>query len=185
MSIRSSSSAGAIAGALLLACLCRSACAQDRAPDVPFVPTPVKVVERMIEMAGIGRDDVVYDLGSGDGRMVILAAQKTGARGVGVDINPVWVRDARIAAERAGVAGRVSFRIEDIFKTDVREATVVMLYLLPDVNSKLEPKLRADLKPGTRVISHEYLIGDWPPKRTETVLVNGLPYQIHLWVVEP
>jgi SAM-dependent methyltransferase len=159
------------------------AVAQDRAPDIAYVPTPLPVVERMLELAKVGKDDVVYDLGSGDGRIPIVAAQRYGARGVGVEINPVWVRDARAAAERLGVADRVSFRIEDLFVTDLREATVVTLYLFPTVNAKLQPKLARELKPGTRVVSHEYLIGDWRPDHSETMIVDGERHEIHLWTV--
>jgi cyclopropane fatty-acyl-phospholipid synthase-like methyltransferase len=158
-----------------------SATAQDRAPDINYVPTPLPVVERMLELAKVGKDDVVYDLGSGDGRIPIVAAQRYGARGVGIEINPVWVRDARAAAERLGVADRVSFRIEDLFLTDWRDATVVTLYLFPTVNAKLLPKLARELKPGTRVVSHEYLIGDWPPDHTETMIVDRQRHEIHLW----
>jgi cyclopropane fatty-acyl-phospholipid synthase-like methyltransferase len=158
-----------------------SATAQDRAPDINYVPTPLPVVERMLELAKVGKDDVVYDLGSGDGRIPIVAAQRYGARGVGIEINPVWVRDARAAAERLGVADRVSFRIEDLFLTDLRDATVVTLYLFPTVNAKLLPKLARELKPGTRVVSHEYLIGDWPPDHTETMIVDRQRHEIHLW----
>ena len=160
------------------------ALAQERAPDVPFVPTPVAVVERMLQVAEVSARDVVYDLGSGDGRMVILAAQR-GARGVGIEVNPAWVMQARGFAERYGVQDRVTFRVEDIFTADVSEATVVMLYLLPEVNRKLEPKLRAELKPGTRVVSHEYLIGDWAPQKSEVMQVATQRHEIHLWVVPP
>jgi SAM-dependent methyltransferase len=181
MSTRSSSRARVVA---LTALLCAAgATGQDRAPDIHFVPTPMPVVERMLELAGVGKDDVVYDLGSGDGRIVITAAQRYGARGVGIELNPVWVRDARALAERAGVAGRVTFRIEDLFETDLREATVVALYLFPTVNAKLQPKLARELSPGTRVVSHEYRIGDWPPDHTETMLVDGRRHEIHFWTV--
>lgn len=165
-----------------LAALAASAAAQDRAPDVPFVPTPVAVVERMLELAEVKAEDVVYDLGSGDGRLVILAARRS-ARGVGIEINPAWVMQARSFAERYGVQDRVTFRVEDIFTTDLREATVVTLYLLPHINAKLEPKLRAELRPGARVVSHEYRIGDWTPQKSEVMEVNGVPHEIHLWRV--
>lgn len=179
MSTRSSSRRLALLLALCAAC----AAAQERAPDINYVPTPLPVVERMLELARVGKDDVVYDLGSGDGRIPIVAAQRYGARGVGIEINPVWVRDARAAAERLGVADRVSFRIEDLFTTDLREATVVTLYLFPSVNAKLQPKLARELNPGTRVVSHEYRIGDWPPDHTETMLVEGRRHELHLWTV--
>jgi SAM-dependent methyltransferase len=179
MSTRSSSRPLAILLALGAAC----AAAQERAPDINYVPTPLPVVERMLALARVGRDDVVYDLGSGDGRIPIIAAQRYGARGVGIEINPVWVRDARVAAERLGVADRVSFRIEDLFTTDLREATVVTLYLFPTVNAKLQPKLARELNPGTRVVSHEYRIGDWPPDHTESMVVEGRRHELHLWTV--
>lgn len=181
MSIRSSSRKRTLALALALCAAC--ATAQERAPDIHFVPTPIPVVERMLELARVGKDDVVYDLGSGDGRIPIVAAQRYGARGVGIEINPVWVRDARVAAERLGVTDRVSFRNEDLFLTDLREATVVTLYLFPTVNAKLQPKLLRELKPGTRVVSHEYGIGDWPPDRSETIVVEGRRHEIHFWTV--
>jgi SAM-dependent methyltransferase len=179
MSIRSSSRRLAFA----LALCATAAAAQERAPDINYVPTPLPVVERMLELARVGKDDVVYDLGSGDGRIPIVAAQRYGARGVGIEINPVWVRDARAIAERLGVADRVAFRIEDLFTTDLREATVVTLYLFPTVNAKLQPKLARELKPGTRVVSHEYRIGDWPPDHTETMVVDGRRHELHLWTV--
>jgi SAM-dependent methyltransferase len=157
--------------------------AQERAPDINYVPTPLPVVERMLELARVGKDDVVYDLGSGDGRIVITAAQRHGARGVGIEINPVWVRDARAIAERLGVAERVSFRVEDLFTTDLRDATVVTLYLFPTVNARLQPKLARELRPGTRVVSHEYRIGDWLPDHTETMIVDGRRHELHFWTV--
>jgi SAM-dependent methyltransferase len=181
MSIRSSSDPLGVL--LALALFMAPAQAQDRAPDIAYVPTPVVVVERMLELAKVTKEDLVVDLGSGDGRIPILAAERFGARAIGIEINPVWVRDARAIAERSGLADRVSFRVEDIFDADLREATVVMLYLFPDVNRKLEPKLARELKPGTRVVSHEYLIGDWKPDHTETMYVGGEPHVIHSWTV--
>jgi SAM-dependent methyltransferase len=157
--------------------------AAAQAPGAPFVPTPLPVVERMLELAKVTPGDVVYDLGSGDGRVVITAAQRYGARGVGIELNPVWVRDARRFAEALGVADKVTFRIEDLFTTDLREATVVTLYLYPAMNRKLAPRLLAELKPGARIVSHEYGIGDWPPDRTESMVVNGERHVIHFWTV--
>jgi SAM-dependent methyltransferase len=191
MSIRSSSRAHranrilgrAILSAVLASAVALRASAQEKAPDAPFVPTPVAVVERMLELAKVGKDDVVYDLGSGDGRMVITAAHRYGARGVGIEINPVWVRDAQRYAEALKVADRVTFRVDDLFTADLREATVVMLYLLPWMNRKLAPKFRSELKPGARIVSHEYGIGDWPPDHTEEMVVNGERHLIHLWTV--
>ncbi len=184
MSTPSSSRAGLAALAVLAAtALLGMAGAQEKAPDAPFVPTPMPVVERMLELAKVSKDDVVFDLGSGDGRMVITAAQRYGARGVGVEINPVWVRYARRDAEQAGVTDRVTFRIEDLFAIDLREATVVTLYLLPWMNRKLAPRFRAELRPGTRIVSHEYGIGDWPPDHSEQMFVNGERHVIHVWTV--
>ena len=142
----------------------------DREPDVPFVPTRQEVVEAMLKMAGVKAGDLVYDLGCGDGRIVITAAQKFGARGVGIDINPVRIAEARANAARAGVADRVEFRVGDLFEADIAAATVVTLYLLPEVNLRLKPKLQRDLKPGTRIVSHDFSMGDdWKPERVQKV----------------
>ena len=149
------------------------------ARDVPFVPTPERVVEGMLDLAKIGPKDVVYDLGSGDGRIVITAAKKHGARGVGIDIDPQRVKEARDNARRAGVADRVEFREGDLFKADIREASVVTIYLLSSVNLQLRPKLLAELKPGTRVVSHAFDMGDWKPAATQKVGSSTVYY----WVV--
>jgi ubiquinone/menaquinone biosynthesis C-methylase UbiE len=149
------------------------------ARDVPFVPTPEKVVDRMLEVAKVGPNDVVYDLGSGDGRIVIAAAKKHGARGVGIDIDPERVKEARANARSAGVSDRVEFREADLFKTDLSEATVVTLYLLSSVNLQLRPKLLSELKPGTRIVSHAFDMGDWKPLKTEKVGSSTVYY----WVV--
>jgi SAM-dependent methyltransferase len=167
----------------LAAALLGPALAQEKAPDAPFVPTPLPVVERMLALAGVAKDDMVFDLGSGDGRMVITAAQRYGARGVGVEINPVWVLYAQRDAAQAGVTDRVTFRIEDLFTVDLRDATVVTLYLLPWMNRKLAPRFHAELRPGTRIVSHMYGIGDWPPDRSEEMIVNGQRHVIHLWTI--
>lgn len=151
----------------------------NRKPDILYVPTPQKAVDVMLELAQVGPDDVVYDLGSGDGRIPITAAKRFGARGVGIDIDPVMVRKARANAERAGVAGRVQFRQEDIFDTEIANATVVSVYLLESLNVKLAPRFRAELKPGTRIVGYEWRMGDWSPHRT--VMVDGHP--VYLWVV--
>lgn len=149
--------------------------------DVPFVPSPEDVVDRMLQVAGVGKGDVVYDLGSGDGRIVIAAARKYGARGVGVDIDPARIEEARENARKAGVADRVKFVQQDLFDADIHEATVVTLYLLPNVNQRLRPKLLRELKPGTRVVSHSFDMGDWKPVRT--VEMDGRT--IYYWVVPP
>jgi tRNA G37 N-methylase Trm5 len=150
----------------------------DSKLDVPFVPTPEPVVEQMLELAAVGPRDVVYDLGSGDGRIVVAAA-KRGARAVGIDLDPDRVREARANARRAGVEGRVEFRQGDLFEVDLRPATVVTMYLLPDVNLELRPKLMRELKSGTRVVSHSFDMGDWKP--TRTVEVDGR--KVYLWIV--
>ena len=149
------------------------------ARDVPFVPTPERVVEKMLEVAKVGPQDVVYDLGSGDGRIVIAAARKHGARGVGIDIDPERIQEARDNARKAGVSERVEFRQEDLFKADFRDATVVTMYLLSAVNLQLRPKLLAELKPGTRIVSHAFDMGDWKPDATYKVGSSTVYY----WVV--
>jgi len=137
-----------------------------RAPDVRYEPTPQSVVDQMLELAEVGPNDVVYDLGSGDGRIPIAAARQHGARGVGIDIDPVRIGEARANAVEAGVTDRVSFRNEDLFTADFSEATVVTLFLYPDLNLKLRPRLLAELAPGTRIVSYWHHMGDWKPERT-------------------
>jgi ribosomal protein L11 methylase PrmA len=136
-----------------------------RAPDVRYEPSSPEIVTAMLELANVKSSDIVYDLGCGDGRIVIEAARKYGARGVGIDIDPERIKEARENARKAGVAGRVTFRTQDLFEADIRKATVVMLYLFPWVNLKLRPKLWKELKPGTRVISHSHDMGDWTPEK--------------------
>jgi len=149
------------------------------ARDVPFVPTPEVVVEKMLEVAKVGQKDVVYDLGSGDGRIVIAAAKKHGARGVGIDIDPERVKEARENARRAGVANRVEFREGDLFEANIGDATVVTIYLLSAINLKLRPKLLSELKPGTRIVSHAFDMGDWKPAGAYKVGSSTVYY----WVV--
>jgi 16S rRNA G966 N2-methylase RsmD len=152
-----------------------------RAPDVAYVPTPQPVVEAMLKLAGVKKGDVLYDLGSGDGRIPITAAKTYGVRGVGIDINPERIADANANAKAAGVTNLVTFRNEDLFQTNFREATVVTLYLLPSLNEKLRPKLLAELRPGTRIVSHAFRMGDWEPEQTQTV--DGA--MIYRWTVPP
>jgi SAM-dependent methyltransferase len=157
-----------LAGPLVLP---RLAHAQDAISTVyvdggPYVPTPDTVVGRMLELAGVGADDIVYDLGSGDGRLVIEAARRYGARGVGVEREARLVDRARAAAATAQVADRVSFKQGDLFDTDLRSATVVTLYLLPRLLDQLRPKLRAELAPGVRIVSHDYPLDSWQAERT-------------------
>jgi cyclopropane fatty-acyl-phospholipid synthase-like methyltransferase len=141
-----------------------------RAPDVFYVPTPQAVVDAMLQMANVTAADVVYDLGSGDGRIPITAAQRFGARAVGIDLDPQRIREANENAKAAGVTDKVTFLNQDLFTSDFKDATVVTLYLLPSLNVKLMPKLKAELKPGTRIVSHAFDMGsEWPPEKTEQV----------------
>ncbi|MEI6302857.1 MAG: methyltransferase domain-containing protein, partial [Betaproteobacteria bacterium] len=135
----------------------------------PYVPTPWPIVDEFLKMADINKDDVVYDLGSGDGRLVITAAKRYGARGVGIEIQPQLVELANKQAKEAGVAERVSFRAADLFQADYREASVITLYLLPKFVPLLVPKFRAELKPGSRIISHDYALTPWPPDKVLTL----------------
>ena len=154
--------------------------------DVPYVPTPTSVVAKMLDMAKVGPNDVVYDLGSGDGRIVITAVKDYGARkGVGYDLNPKRIQEANANAKEAGVTDRVQFLREDLFEANIKEATVVTLYLLPDVNLKLRPKLLRELKPGTRVVSHNYSMGDWKPVEEAELEVLGVKHYVYSWVVPP
>ena len=138
-------------------------CSTLRLPDVEFVPTPHEVVAEMLNMAEVTKEDVVYDLGCGDGRIVIAAAKHYGARGVGVDIDPQLIKVCRENARKAGVTNRVTFLLRDLFETELREATVVALYLTPELNLQLRPKLFRELKPGARIVSHDFDMGDWKP----------------------
>lgn len=150
-----------------------------REPDVVYVPTPQPVVDAMLELAEVKTGDVLYDLGSGDGRIPITAAKRYGVRGTGIDINPERIREANANAEAAGVTELVTFSQEDLFEADFSDATVVTLYLLDTLNEKLRPRLLAELDPGTRIVSHAFRMGDWEPE--ETVEVEGST--IFLWTV--
>jgi SAM-dependent methyltransferase len=152
-----------------------------RAPDIFFVPTWEPVVYQMLELANVTREDVVYDLGSGDGRIVILAAQKYGARGVGIELNPRLVEISRQVARDAQVLDRVRFIEADLFTSDISAATVVTLFLSSSVNDELEPKLRRELKPGTRIVSHQFGIGKWAPEKT--VRAEQDRTNLYLWRV--
>ena len=145
-------------------------------PDVHYVPTPQAVVEAMLKMAAVTGTDVVYDLGCGDGRIPITAAQTYGARGVGIDIDPRRIADANENAKAAGVTGKVTFLIADLFTSDFTDATVVTLYLSPSLNERLIPKLKG-LKPGTRIVSHAFDMGaNWPPEKKEEVAGKTIYY---------
>ena len=150
----------------------------SQAPDVPYVPTPKVVVDKMLEVADVKPGDVLYDLGSGDGRIVVTAAQRFGVRGVGIDINPERIQEAEANAKQAGVQELTEFRQEDLFKADFGNATVVTMYLLPSVNNRLKPQL-LNLKPGTRIVSHAFDIEGWEPDRV--VEVDGRT--VYLWTV--
>jgi SAM-dependent methyltransferase len=171
-----------------LACLFASggALAQaQQAPrelDVPYVPTSMELVNKMLDMAKVTNSDTVFDLGCGDGRIVVTAAKERGARGTGIDINPERIAEANANAKSAGVEDRVNFLVGDLFKANFSEATVVTLYLLPSVNKKLRPQLWRQLKVGTRVVSHDFDMGaEWPPERVEKIGHKTLYY----WTITP
>ena len=153
--------------------------AETQHPDVIFVPTPQEVVDKMLELAKVGKGDVLYDLGSGDGRIPVTAAVRYGIRATGIDIDPQRIAEANDNAKKNGVSHLVRFRQEDLFKAKFSEATVVTLYLLPDLNVKLRPRLLAELKPGTRIVSHQFDMGTWKPERK--LELNGRT--IYLWTV--
>jgi SAM-dependent methyltransferase len=162
-----------------------------RAPDVPYVPTTEQAVQAMLKLADVKKTDVVYDLGCGDGRIVIAAANKYGARAVGIDINPVRINEAKENARKAGVEKLVRFEENDLFQADIHEASVVTLFLLSDVNLKLRPRLLRELKPGSRIISNTFDMGDWKPEKTVTVDdspsdendYSGLSKTLYMWTV--
>jgi cyclopropane fatty-acyl-phospholipid synthase-like methyltransferase len=163
---------------------CDSGVGNKTEPDVVLVTTPHKVVREMLKLAGVAKDDVVYDLGSGDGRIVIAAARDFGARGVGVDIDPKLVAEGRENARKAGVAERVTFIEQDVLKADISQATVIALYMLPTMNKQLLPKFFSELQPGTRVVSHRFEIGDWKPDMTlkaydTTIYLSIIPADVH------
>ncbi len=179
-----------IAGAILIGTLpfaAMPAAAQEaavqtetsRTPDVIYVPTPPDVVDKMLEMARVKDGDVLYDLGSGDGRIPITAAKRFKIKAVGIDIDPDRIKEARANAVEAGVTDEVTFRQEDLFQADFSDATVVTLYLLDTLNEKLRPRLLKELKPGTRIVSHAFTMGDWKPEKTADV--NGR--MVYYWTV--
>ena len=152
-----------------------------RAPDVIYVPTPQEVVDAMLTIAGVTSKDVVYDLGCGDGRIPVTAAKVYGARAVGIDIDPQRIEEANANVKSAGVGDKVKIMNADLFETDISPASVVTLYLLPSLNKKLMPKLQKELKPGTRIVSHAFDMGEeWPPEKTEEV--NGR--RIYMWTIK-
>ena len=187
-SARPSRARGWMLSAALLVTALASPAAFAQAADVPYVPTPMNVVEAMLTLAKVGPGDFVIDLGSGDGRIVITAAKKFGARGYGVDLDGALVSDARRDAERQGVKDRVEFHTRNIFITDIAQATVVTSYLFPQVNIELRPRIFEELKPGTRVVSHDFDFGNWQPDAHVRVPVPNKPYgppmsEVYLWIV--
>jgi SAM-dependent methyltransferase len=165
-----------------------AAAAQEaqKAPEVPYVPTSQVAVEAMLKLAGVTGDDVVYDLGCGDGRIVITAAKLYGARGVGIDIDPQRIREANENAKKAGVEKLVRFEENDLFKANIREASVVTLFLLTRVNARLRPKLLNELRVGTRVVSNTFDMGDWKPQKELTVDIGDEGYfskKLYLWTI--
>jgi hypothetical protein len=153
-------------------------------PRVPYVPTPQNVVNQMLELAKVSNNDVLYDLGSGDGRIPITAAQKYNVRrGTGVELDPKLIEESRANAESAGVSDRVEFLQQDLFKTDLSKATVVTLYLLPNVNLELRSKLLRELEPGTRIVSHDFDMGEWKPEQVVNVQSDSRQHTLYYWVV--
>ncbi|SEL86838.1 Methyltransferase domain-containing protein [Parapedobacter koreensis] len=164
---------------VLFVAACTGVYAQQPDLDVPYVPTKQETVEEMLKLAGVKPGDVVYDLGCGDGRIVITAAQKFGATGVGVDLNPQRIKEANANAQAAGVADKVRFVEGNLFEFDFSQANVVTMYLLPSVNLKLRPKLQKELKPGSRIVSHDFDMGDWQAEKTIEVGNDT----IYLWTI--
>ena len=157
----------------------------SQSPDAPYVPTPPEIVTEMLRGAGVGPSDLVYDLGSGDGRIVIAAARDFGARGVGIELDPRLIRDGQDAAVKAGVSDRVTFVWKDIFDVDLSPATVVTIYLFPEVNVRLEPKLKRELRPGTRIVSHQFPIGEWKPDRRAQLDSAFRKHALLFWTIPP
>jgi len=153
--------------------------AQMHEAEVLYLPTPHHVVDAMLRLAGVSRADIVFDLGSGDGRIPIAAARKFGARGVGIELDGRMIERARCNAREAGIERLVEFRQEDLFRADLRQATVVTLFLFPDMNLQLRPRLLTELRPGTRIVSHRFGLGDWLPER----IIEASGHPLLLWIV--
>ena len=180
---------GCVCAALLSAAAAAQSPQPKRQPDVPYVPSTEEAVKTMLKLAEVKASDVVYDLGCGDGRIVVGAAKHYGAHGVGIDINPERIAEAKENARKAGVEALVRFEENDLFEADIRPATVVTLFLLPNINLKLLPKLLKDLKPGTRIVSNTFDMGDWKAEK-EAAIDNGgdeddgyLSHKFYLWRV--
>ena len=180
--------AQSLAGVILLISGAAAAQEAKKAPEVPYVPTTQVAVEAMLKLAGVTSEDVVYDLGCGDGRIVITAAKLYGARGVGIDIDPQRIGEANENAKKAGVEHLVRFEENDLFKANIREASVVTLFLLTRVNAQLRPKLLNELRVGTRVVSNTFDMGDWKPEKEFTVDTGDEGYfsrKLYLWTIPP
>jgi uncharacterized protein (TIGR03000 family) len=163
--------------------------ADPKQPDdivIRYVPTPDKVVEAMLKLGKVGKEDVVYDLGCGDGRIVVAAVKNFGAKsGVGVDLDPQRIKESKANAKEGGVADKIDFRLGDVMKIpDLDKATVVTLYLADELNEQLRPILQKKLKPGSRIVSHRFLMGDWKPEKTEKMTVDGEEFLVHLWTIK-
>ncbi len=154
----------------------------ERKPDIGYIPTSEEVVGAMLTLAGVTGEDILYDLGSGDGRVVIAAAEQFGTRGVGIDIDLERIQEANENAQRAELSDRVKFRQQDLFKSDFSEATVIILYLLPHLNLRLRPELLRQLKPGTRVVSHDFDMGDWKPDQVMEIQTKE-ESTLYYWVI--
>jgi SAM-dependent methyltransferase len=178
-------SMGSVAMSCLLAAVLGASGQGGAAPvkDVPYVPTPPEVVDRMLQLAGVKSGDVVYDLGCGDGRIVIAAVKTPGVRGVCVDIDPERIAEGKRNAAAAGVTDRIRFVEGDLFKVPFRDATVMALYLMPDVNMRLRPRLLDELEPGTRVVSHAFDMGDWTPEERVVVELAPQSYVLYRWTI--
>ncbi|MBZ5621292.1 MAG: class I SAM-dependent methyltransferase [Acidobacteriia bacterium] len=178
-----------VAAALSVAVAAAQNAQPRREPDVPYVPTTDEAVQAMLKLAEVKKTDVVYDLGCGDGRIVIAAAKNFGARAVGIDINPVRISEAKENAGKAGVENLVRFEEGDLFQADIHQATVVTLFLLSSVNLRLRPKLLLDLRPGTRIVSNTFDMGDWKADKEVTVgseeEKSFLSHKLYLWTVPP
>ena len=188
MRFRRSTACLALAGVILSISFAAAQSSQlNRQPEVPYVPTTDEAVQAMLKLADVKKTDIVYDLGCGDGRIVIAAAKNYGARGVGIDIDPQRIREARENAKKAGVENLVRFEEKDLFDSDFHDATVVTLFLLPTINLRLRPKLLADLKPGTRVVSNTFDMGDWKAEKEDSIGGTDddayLSRRFYLWII--
>lgn len=152
-------------------------------PDIGYLPTPQEAVEGMLDLAEVRESDILYDLGSGDGRILITAAQRFGTRGVGIDIDPKRISQAIANASQAGVSDRVTFLQRNLFESDFQEATIVVLYLLPHLNLRLRPRLLQQLKPGSLILSHDFDMGDWQPHQVQTVQTPEETATLYQWIV--